>query len=203
MVLTLRNPPHLNPRLDPLSEAQRLRWVLAFLQRDLDTVSSEVLEALGDDLRHATAPEWVHERWCAPMPAEEVRALQQEIREKMAVAMDSSVDRKVPRPERGFVLPEPATYIVRIRVGKRLTFVAMSDEMTDRIAILTGVVNLLVRFSDRLLPCPVCGAPFLRQYRQGYCGVKCSTKIRNRRRLDKQKQAGQRKPRALAGAAMK
>jgi hypothetical protein len=52
-------------------------------------------------------------------------------------------------------------------------------------AILTGVANLLLKFGERLLTCQVCGTLFMRQYRQEYCTVRCSNKVRNRRRLDR------------------
>jgi hypothetical protein len=67
---------HENPRIDALTDAQRLRWVLDFIQWDLAALPAEELVTLGDDLQHAMAPWWVQEkRQCTEMSAAEVRAL--------------------------------------------------------------------------------------------------------------------------------
>lgn len=209
MSLKIHLSPHKNPRIDALSDAKRLRWVFEFIQRDLEALPSKVLETLGDDLRHATAPGWVHERYCTDMSAAQVRALQQDIREGVYAAMGASIDFKEfmdihrghPPPPMGMVLPEPATHILRIRLdpcGHHVRLMSVSEGMTDRTAILTGVANLILTFGDRLCTCPVCGTPFLRQYRQAYCTVRCSNKVRNRRRLDRQAEQRVNKKRGAA-----
>src|SRR5688572_20240713 len=95
MSLVLSLEPHANPRIDALSDDQRLRWVLEFIHRDIEALPSEAVEALGDDLRHATAPGWVQEGYCAEdMSIAEVCALQKDIREGIYAALGNSIDFK-------------------------------------------------------------------------------------------------------------
>jgi hypothetical protein len=91
----------------------------------------------------------------------------------------------------GWVLPATATHLVRVHLdprGRHVRIWRVGESTDQRTAILEGIANLLVKFGDRLITCPVCGTPFLRQYRQAYCGIRCSNKVRNRRRLDRQAQ---------------
>jgi hypothetical protein len=127
--------PHENTRIDSLADTGRLRWVLEFTRRDLDTVTAEVLETIGDDLRHATVPWWLHKRTCTTMPAIQVRALQQEIRQGIHAILGESipfVDTVMAtlghRPQRGvWDLPSPTTYLVRVpmdRAGRNCSYLA-------------------------------------------------------------------------------
>jgi hypothetical protein len=189
---------HENPRMDALTDAGRLRWVLEFSRRDLEALPSEVLEALGDDLRHATAPWWVQQRRCTAMPAAQVRALQQEIHEGIQAVLGESIPFEETvmislghkhTPSGGWALPVAATHLVRVRLdshGRDIRIWRVGESTDERTAILEGLANLIVKFGERLCTCPVCGTPFLRQYRQAYCKVRCSNKVRNRRRLDQQ-----------------
>jgi hypothetical protein len=189
---------HENPRMDALTNVQRLRWVLEFIRRDLEALPPETVETLGDDLRHATASYWVKKHsYCDDMSAAEVRALQEEIRAGIDAVMGDAIDFTEmamihlghSRPQKGWVFPEAVTSICRVQLGSPrspcLRVVRISEATNDRMAILSGVANLLVVCGDRLSTCPVCKTPFLRQYRQDYCTVRCSNKVRNRRRLDR------------------
>jgi hypothetical protein len=189
---------HENPRIDALTDAQRLRWVLEFIQWDLAALPAEELVTLGDDLQHATAPWWVQEkRQYTEMSAAEVRALQQEIHEGVNTATGTSIDVREmmmissghAHPHGGWVLPQAAMHLLRLRQrfrdGDYLRIMCVSECTNNRMAILTGVANLLLKFGERLLTCQVCGTLFMRQYRQEYCTVRCSNKVRNRRRLDR------------------
>jgi hypothetical protein len=197
MSITIRLEAHKNPRIDALTPAERLRWILGFMQRDLEALPSKELEALGDDLLHATAPWWVEKkRQCTDMSADQVRALQQEIRDGVQAAMGTSINEiEIARihwghahPHGGWVLPQAATHLLRLRFRVRdyVGIMCVSESTNDRTAILTGVANLLITCGDRLSTCPVCGTLFLRQYRQEYCNVRCSNKVRNRRRKSRQ-----------------
>jgi hypothetical protein len=200
MPITIALKPHENPRIDAMTAAKRLRWALEFIRRDLDALPSEMLEALGDDLLHATAPWVVGAPWwegktrpCTEMPAAEVRALQQDIRECVQSVTGNPIDiidtmiiRPEPEPPHGWIIPEGPERLVRVRFGRGYErIVWLSRKMNERTQILRGVAQLLTQFTDRLETCPVCGTLFLRQYRKKYCGVKCSNKVRNKRRLDK------------------
>jgi hypothetical protein len=197
MSVTIVFKPHDNPRIDPLTDAQRLRWVLEFIQRDLEVLTPEELAAVGDDLRHATAPWWVQKkRQCTDISAAQVRALQQEIREGVQAVMGESIEFTEwaminsghAQPHGGWVLPNAQTHLLLVRFYHRdhghVEYVREST--SDQTAILNGVASLICRFGSRLYTCPVCGTMFLRQYRQTYCTVRCSNKVRNRRRLDRQ-----------------
>jgi hypothetical protein len=200
MALTIALKPHENPRIDAMTPIQRLRWVLEFIRRDLDTLAPEVLGALGDDLLHATAPWLVGAAWwegktrpCTEMPAAEVLALQQDIRECVqSVTRDpiDIIDTMIVWPEHevthGYIVPEGPERLVRVRFGRgHERIVWLSRKTNERTEILRGVASLLTQFTDRLQTCPVCGTLFLRRYRKEYCGVKCSNKVRNKRRLDR------------------
>jgi hypothetical protein len=214
MAVIIQLEPHKNPRLDGLTGAQRLRWVLEFIRRDLDRMTANDLQAIGDDLLHAAAPWWVDGDpqtvgWarrvslCTDgMPLAQIRALQQEIRDMIHTVLSQSVSltemtmisfgHTTPK---GWPLPETRTHLVRWQPHRHLTRIVMIDELIDaRSAIVHGIASLLTQFGDRLKTCEVCGAPYLRRYRQQYCTNRCSVKVRNRRRLDRkshQRVAGQ------------
>jgi len=205
MSITIALGPHENLRIDALTAAECLQWVLEFIRWDLDTVPPGELEAIGDDLRHATVPSEMREKPCRDMPAAQVHALQQEIRQGIQAAFAESVSmadltkmyfgQKTPA---GWTIPLSAVHVFRVGYdcpGGYFRILCVGDHTEERENILIGVVNLLSKFGDRLRTCQVCGTPFLRQYRQEYCTVRCSNKVRNRRRLDRQ--ADQRKTRRL------
>ena len=91
MSITIALGPHENPRIDALTDAECLQWVLDFIRKDLDTLPPGEIEAIGDDLRHATVPSEMREQPCTAMPAAEVRAFQQEIRQGIQAAFAESV----------------------------------------------------------------------------------------------------------------
>jgi hypothetical protein len=193
-----------NPRIDGLTDAGRLRWVLEFSRKDLDALPSEELEAIAVDLRDATAPWLAQKRPCMTMPAAQLRALQQEISQGIQAVLGDlvpSVDAIMmslgSKPPRGWVLPETPTHLVRVNLddhGGYIRIWRIGEGTDERTAIVEGIARLMGQFGDRLCTCPVCGTPFLRQYRQAYCTVRCSNKVRNKRRLDRQ--AHQRERRA-------
>jgi hypothetical protein len=209
MSITVALKPHKNPRIDGLTDAQHLRWVLEFIRHDLDGLTADELKAVGDNLLHATAPWWVSKdtdmvewmrgvRLCMEgMPATQVRTLQQEIREAIQRMMGGTVDLTEMTMihyghanPKGWILPEARTHLVRWRPHPQLPYrVVRVREGTDaRTAILNGVADLCQLCGDRLLTCQVCGAPFLRRYRQEFCATRCSVKVRNKRRLDRKAQ---------------
>jgi hypothetical protein len=190
--------PHENPRIDAFTPTECLQWVLEFIQRDLDRLAPEEIEALGHDLRHATVFQELHKRPCTGIPAAQVRELQQEIRQGVHTVLADSVSMNdlttISRGDKlpgGWTIPLSSAHVRRVRSGNSFRILCVGDHTDDRDAIRVGVVTLLSIFGDRLRTCEVCGTPFLRRYRQEYCGVRCSNKVRNRRRLDRQ--ADQRK----------
>ena len=194
MSVTMALEPHKNPRIDGLTDAECLQWVLEFIRRDLDTVTPEEFEAIGDDLLHATVLSEMRKKPCTVMPAVQVRALQQEIRQGIQAAFAETVPMSdltkmyfgYPTPV-GWAIQLSAVHVFRVGYdcpGGYFRIICVGDHTEERESILIGVVNLLSKFGDRLRTCPVCGAPFLRQYRQEYCTVRCSNKVRNKRRLD-------------------
>ena len=134
-------------------------------------------------------------RQCTEILAEDVRVWQEEIRKGIYTLIGQSIpmtELSNIRANRaspvGWALPVSATYLVPVRFDLRGDYVqilSMDESTNDRAAILHGVANLILMCRTRLCACPVCGTPFLRQYRQEYCQVRCSNKVRNRRRLDR------------------
>lgn len=211
MSLTIDLTPHENPRIDALTGAQRLRWLLAFVQQDLEALPSDALEALRDDLRHATSPAWVQDHACTNVPAADVRALQAEIRAGVHALMGDAldfkdlthIDRGQPPAHGAWLLPEAPTYLLRVRMdrhGHRVRLFCMSPRTTDREAILMGAANLLSTYGDRLYACPECRTPFLKRYRQTYCSGRCGNNARNHRRLERQAEQRKHPRRRRAGA---
>src|SRR5262249_35439917 len=95
------------------------------------------------------------------------------------------------KPAGGWVLPPAATHLVRVRSdshSRQMRVWRVGESTDERTAILEGVATLIVKFGDRLCTCDVCGTPFLGQSRQASCPVRCSNKVRNRRRLDRKAQ---------------
>jgi hypothetical protein len=190
---------HENPRIDALTAAECLQWVLEFIRQDLSGLPPEEITAIGDDLRHATAPPEIWKKPCTDIPPERVLALQQEIRQGIQAAFAQTVSMAdVSMMYRGCQMPGGWTIALSavhvFRVGSaegNFRILCVGDHTEERDDILVGVVNLLSKFGDRLRTCPVCRTPFLRWYRQEYCQQRCSDKVRNRRRLDRR--AGQRK----------
>jgi hypothetical protein len=205
----------LKPRNHP-RDIERLQWVLAFLRQDLETLTPEELVAIGDALQRATS--WPAEVPGKPkqpypeMPAAQVRALQQEIRRGLHAVLAESVSwdemrmmssgHKAPG---GWAIPQVKTHhIVRVRLdpdGHDCRIFPVEEDTTPDRRVVKGVVTLLYMLGHRLLPCRVCGTPFLRQYRQEYCSVRCSNKVRNKRRLDKQARQRQRATRRRVARA--
>jgi hypothetical protein len=199
MSITIALEPHKNPRIDALTVTQRLRWVLEFIRRDLGELTPEELAAIGDDLVHATAPWWVEKKpWtCMKMSAAEVRALQQEIHDGVNTATGTSIDVREmlmigfghEHPHGGWVLPDAPEHLVYLCYGRHArdggSFVSVRESTNDRMAILNGVIQLLRTCGNRFRLCEVCRTPFVRQYRQEYCSVRCGNKVRNKRRLEK------------------
>jgi hypothetical protein len=209
MSITIALGPHENPRIDALTPAECLQWVLDFIRRDLDTLPPGEVETLGHDLQHAVVPADVREKPCIDMPAAQVRALQQEIRQGIQATFAESVSmadltkmyfgQKTPA---GWTIQLSAVHVFRVGYdcpGGYFRILCVGDHTEEREAILIGVVNLLSKFGDRLRTCQVCGTPFLRQYRQEYCQIRCSNKVRNRRRLDRKADQQKSQKRGVTG----
>jgi hypothetical protein len=188
--------PHQNPRIDPLKDAARLQWVIQFSQWDLDRLTAVALDTIGDDLLHAAASWWPHTEPPTRLTGAQVRALQRDIRQGIhallseSISFDEAVMMSVGRKPLtgGWALPDRPTHLFRVRMdrrGRHTRVLAVGKEEDERTAIMGGVAALLGLFGDRLCACQVCGTPFLRHYRQEYCSVRCSNKVRNRRRLDR------------------
>jgi hypothetical protein len=200
MSVTVILDPHKNSRIDSMTSAQRLGWVLEFIRMDLQALTLEELTVLGDDLVHAAAPWWVEATWmdgktrpCTEIPAGDVLALQEEIKacvqsvtgQPINIIDLTKIQAGLKAPQ-GWVVPEGQARLVRVRFAFGFErIVCVSESTNDRTAIMAGVANLLIEFTDRLATCQACGRPFLRKYRKEYCQVKCSNKVRNKRRLDR------------------
>jgi hypothetical protein len=184
---------HENPRIDVLTNAGRLRWIMEnFTQRDLNAMTHEAIEAIGDDLRHAAAPWWPHNLDGAPMMVPQVHALQQDIRQGLQAALGKSVPFRDAvmmslhlKHLEGWELPPTSTFVFLVDENGDSRLWKVDTKADERAAILKGVADLLYACRDQLCTCPACGALFVRHYRQGYCSTRCSNKVRNRRRLDR------------------
>jgi hypothetical protein len=157
MSITVVLGPHENPRIDALTDAECLQWVLDFIRKDLNAVPPGEIEAIGHDLRHATVPADVREKPCTDMPAAQVRALQQEIRQGIQAAFAELVSMADvtkmyfgQKPPVGWTIQLSAVHVFRVGYdcpGGYFRILCVGDHTEERDTILIGVVNLLSKCS--------------------------------------------------------
>lgn len=149
----------------------RLRWLLGFMQRDLDGLRQGDWLNLYDDLRALTFKMNV-----APgsePTAAEVRSLQREIEQIIAAVVRGG--------SWSFELPKLRHVIGRTLRG-RVIAVARGDLRSQ---VLLATEKVLEAEGHRLKAClePKCQKIFVAMKRQAYCSVRCSQRARTRRFL--------------------
>lgn len=162
---------------------QRLRWVVDFARRDLDTLRPEERTALGHDLRwiaYWSLPDAVGVRTSLsdprePLPDRRLREYQRQIAEGLRGLLAEGGH------HRPWKLPSRP---VLARAGDQAFGFVLVFEGEERADIIGGVANLiLLQAGKRLHACLYCKAPFVsKENRQRYCTPTCSQRMRNRRR---------------------
>lgn len=167
--------------------ASRLAWVVRFIADDPATWHPAVRVAHGDCLyaigRHGFGQTLVGGNLPDPMPPDDVDALHRDLRATLRDLVGKN-------PERGgqmVMIPTEKGQtegLIRLtRAGEKpAMFAASHGYPTARVAIFHAVKDLVLQAGERLLACPACGAPFLYNRKQTFCGVTCAQKIRNKRR---------------------
>ncbi|MDO8475060.1 MAG: hypothetical protein Q7W02_02495 [Candidatus Rokubacteria bacterium] len=157
---------------------QRLRWIMDFLRLDLDLLTSGEVEAKGDDLRMIAAhslPRGVGlKTTVSPMAAGVLRRYRDQIHEGLRSVLGKDCQ-----------WPLSGRPVLERRAGG-FRIVVDGDEM---VGILSGIAQLIVEAGDRLRACqdPACGTPFVATKRQAYCTTKHSQRVRNQKRIQKEK----------------
>jgi hypothetical protein len=163
----------------------RLRWVLAFAERDLGALRSGEWSALGYDLRQLLPLGWsTRRRQGIPVSPAVLRRIQLAVRQGihnlLADARHGSAQLVDPRS--GWKLPSGHDQIVRVSPqGSRLASFQLVSEGDDATTIVRGIADLVLRAGSRLRLCanPQCGRPFVAVKRQEYCTTGCSQVVRN------------------------
>jgi hypothetical protein len=166
----------------------RLRWLLRFLEEDLDALYPEERMARGYDLRMFSDPSFglmgkvkgglrgTYRRALGPMPETDLYALQADIRRGIQGLLQT--------PHHQWDIPAPQQLSLR-RVSppraKKTRFVVtwQGEELQT---ILGGVFNLLLQAGEALKACVECRRPFVARKRQIYCSPNCSQRVRDRRK---------------------
>src|SRR5262245_30158021 len=137
---------------------EKLRWVVNFASRDLDSLRQEERIALGYDLRALIPPGWSRKVPFGPMAEAELRGIQARIATGLLASAED------PWMLGGRMVLH-RTFDERSRLSHyHLTFAG-----SERDAILGGVADLLVRTGRRVRICAECGKPLVARKRQAYC----------------------------------
>jgi hypothetical protein len=165
--------------------ADRLRWILDFMTKDLDALQPEERIRLGYDLRGlvllALPPDFRGKMLAKPMSDADVR------RHQAAIA--EGIRGLVGTPPRPWPLAAAPQLVV---AGERLTktggarrrfAVRLGGDETA--SILGGVAHDIVALGEGLRACLECGEPFVGARKEDYCDPLHSIRARNKRRPPK------------------
>jgi hypothetical protein len=159
---------------------QRLRWVVDFTGLDLDSRKMGEIEAKGDDLRMIaafSAPHGVLRTMkTAPVPLGVLKNYQHRIEQGLREVLGTDA--------RWALSGRPV--LERREGGFRLVVDGQGDEMAG---ILSAVAQLVVEVGEHLRTCadPKCGRPFVAVKRQAYCSVQHSQRVRNQKRIERER----------------
>ena len=163
-------------RFERHTPEQKLRWLLAFLQRDLDALYPEERVALGYDLAGLalSGADMALVRHGADAVADTVlRKYQGDIRRGLQAVLDGQP----------WELPGVP---VLTRTDSTFRITVHGDEQAG--GLLVGIAHVLVAAGDRLRMCASdrqgegCGQMFVRTRRQTFCSLTCSQQARNLRK---------------------
>lgn len=164
--------------------AERLAWVLRFIGEEPGAWHPAVRLAQGDCLYALARPipdNFYPENVPDPLPAGEVEALHRDVRAMLRDLLGSAPTRwhQVSIPTAG----QTESLVRLTRAGEKpAAFTVSYGHATVRTAVFQAVKDLVLQAGDRLIACPVCGAPFIAVRKQMFCGPRCAQRVRNERR---------------------
>ena len=179
--------------MDTLTDEDKLRWVLVFLETDLDHLSPEEQRDRSYELR-ALMPSrpiqpMAYMSMLQPLPLGHLKSLQAQIRQGLhALMLDPRpLEEIYADPFAGWTLPAVGTRLLRrSAIDDRDTVVLVWNYAPDEpTKIIHTVADLIRRTGQRLRVCRQCRRLFVGRKRQAYCQPACSQKIRDRRRHDR------------------
>jgi hypothetical protein len=157
---------------------KRLRWVVEFTRRDLGDLTPGEVEALGDDLRMAAVRSQPRgmglNTKLSPMPPGVLRRYQVGIDEGLRALLGKDCQ---------WLLSGRAV------LQQRANGFRIAIDGDEKAGILGGIAQLVVEAGERLRACqdPQCGRPFVATKRQVYCITKHSMRVRNAKRIEKER----------------
>jgi hypothetical protein len=156
---------------------QQLRWVVNFIKTDFGRLRPEEITALGWDLRELYPRGSMTLQPKGPMPADEVRAIQQILKE--------GIEKLIRQDGEVWYVPGVPLGIFRrnATTDRRAKLAFQHEALEEKASIVAGVVDLIRRAGDRLHACDICGQPLVVNKRRTHCSERCAQKARNDRRV--------------------
>jgi hypothetical protein len=177
-----------------MTDDDRLRWLLDFLQIKIDTLSPEAHTALFFDLFQFIWEFLYPTLTMQPIPAtvlvwKQLAAIQQQIADGVRALMtdERAYADVVADPTGGWVLPITPRRVVRASAlgDVETVFTVLSSQEDLGVMIVCGAAEFLVRAGQRLRVCANCRALFVAKKRQAYCSPSCSQEKRTQRKRDR------------------
>ena len=183
------------------SPEANLRWVLTFIERDLNKTRREERIALGYDLRQLLPIGWAVSRVQGePISDRVLRRIHRTAGENIrALLADDRATSPLVDTTAGWALPSGRGRDRLVRLSPKGAKVALFEiaraPSDDETAILRGIADLIVRAGGRLRLCARldCGKPFWAVKRQQYCSVACSQRVRNQTKALKKSERARRR----------
>jgi hypothetical protein len=183
----------------------RLAWVVKFINDDPTQWHPAVRTAYGDCL-YAVASSGSFgvlasadpDELPDTMPGEEVEAVHRDLRATLRDLVG-----KNPTRAQMVDIPTEGTTVGLIRLTaagvKPAMFATSHGHKYARVAIFQAAKDLILQAGERLIACPICGAPFLYNRKQLFCGIRCAQKARNDRREEARPRKTERRRRKEGG----
>jgi hypothetical protein len=166
----------------------RLKWVVDFVQRDLDLLQAGEREALGYDLRglvvHSLAGQVGYRIDRKAMSETALRQYQKRIAK--------GLDGLLSEPPQPWQIPEVQPHVAVVEIapsGQRKFVVRLGGD--EAASVIGGVANLVAEAGEHLRRCknPDCEKVFVADAKQSrYCDAKCSQSVRDKRRSNKEEE---------------
>ena len=174
-----------------LTDDDRLRWLLAFLELKIETLSPEAQTALFFDLFQFIWAFLYPTLTMQPIPVTvlsgaQLAAIQQEIADGVRALMtdERAFADVVADPGGGWVLPITPRRVVRASAlgDVETVFKILSSQEDIGVMIVCGAADFIVRAGRHLRVCANCRALFVAKKRQAYCSPSCSQEKRTQRK---------------------
>jgi hypothetical protein len=174
-----------------MTDDDRLRWLLAFLQLKIETLSAEAHTALFFDLFQFIWEFLYPTLTMQPIPVTvlsgaQLAAIQRQIADGVQALMtdERAYSDVVADPKGGWVLPITPRRVVRASAlgDVETVFTVLSSQEDMGVMIVCGAADFIVRAGQHLRVCAHCRTLFVANKRQAYCKPSCSQAKRDKRK---------------------